>query len=85
MSKVKTRFRQCELKRTPTLGSGLLSTVCYIPDDLAKVGKFIEIKDAKSWETWQVASTASESISNERAKKLDKRSHQRWGSLAEPE
>lgn len=73
-------YKQCELQRTKEMGMPLTSTVTYIPSNLAKIGKFIELKTDDGWATWQVVSAADAEISEEQAKKLHKRWHIGWNN-----
>lgn len=82
---MKTTYTQCELKRTVELGQPLVSTVTYIPTKYAKIGKFVELRDNKVWNTWQVTTVSSaDPISEEQAKRLSERQHKGWGSLDMP-
>lgn len=73
-------YKQCTLKRTKEIGMSLSTTVTYIPVALAKVGKFIELKDNGSWHTWQVAEVSSTELSDIQGKKLHKRWHTGWNN-----
>lgn len=73
-------YSQCVLKRTREGDRFLSETVTYIPKNLAKVGKFVELKEDKKWVTWQITNVSSTSISDEEGKKLHKRWHKGWNN-----
>lgn len=73
-------YQQCTLVRTPELGAYLCETVTHIPSKLAKVGKFVELKEKGKWNTWQVIQVSDKTISDEQAKKLHKRWHKGWNN-----
>ena len=73
-------YKQCTLQRTKQLGDGLSTTVTYIPSKLATVGKFVELKEGTEWSTWQVIIASTEEISDEHAKKVQKKFHDGWNN-----
>lgn len=73
-------YNQCKLQRTHEYGANLSETVTYIPSNLAKIGKFVELKEGGTWNTWQVVQVNENTISDEQAKKLHKRWHKGWNN-----
>ena len=71
-------YKQCTLKR-----SGNVTTVEWIPSNLAKVGQRIEFKEGKDWNglVWTVTSVGS---STRDCTELMKKFHNSWGSLDMP-
>lgn len=71
-------YKQCKLQRTRELGEGLSTTVTHIPSKLAIIGKFVELKEGDAWTAWQVTEVSSVEISDEHAKKVQKKYHDGW-------
>lgn len=73
-------YKQVVLQRTPEPNSGLISTVTHIPSNLARIGKFVELKEGKNWTTWQVVKISNHELSAEQAKKLAEKHHRGWNN-----
>lgn len=69
-------YKQCELARTSEPGGNLLTTVSFIPSDLAIKGRLVELKNSEGkWDTWQVTFAGTKVMNEEEAKKIAKKYH----------
>ena len=53
----------------------VVSTTSYIDSSIAKVGKFIEVKENDKWNTWQIISVSETELTDEQGSKMLKLQH----------
>lgn len=66
-------YKQCELRNF--INDVVVSATSYIDSSIAKVGKFIEVKEHDKWNTWQIISVSETELNDDQGSKMLKLQH----------